>query len=263
MADDQQKKYPPAPTASSPTSSPPPSQAPKLASPAKGPLISRRAFLIGAAGVSTVLTAAALAPSVAPGILNPLIPPREQPVVIANAIDLESKFQNAISASEVYVGLDTLPNGLPVHPKAYFSEFFYWPYSISDSPYYKNIIVRLPDDQYLGGTPSAEQYNGQTFIPSPVAAPTGGRFVAYNTTCVHLQCLVNPGYAGVSGSGQFRLICPCHGSQYNLADGVPVAGPAHDLGLNPLPKVGLSIDNSGNITATSLAGTVGLGRTSQ
>ena len=82
--------------------------------------------------------------------------------------------------------------------------------------------------------------------------------VAFNLTCVHLRCIVNPGY----GSGEFRLLCPCHGSQYRLMDAVPVAGPAYDLGLLPLPRVKLSYDsNTGYITATDLDGEAGIGRT--
>src|SRR6058998_3605216 len=122
------------------------------------------------------------------------------------------------------------------------------------SQLYPKIVVRKP--YYNVGVQLTDRSTVYT-------APTGGRFVAYNTTCEHLQCLVNPGFAGTPGSGQFRLQCPCHGSQYNLADGVPVAGPAYDLGLLPLPKVELSIDASGNITATNIQGQIGVGRTSQ
>ncbi|MBO0888502.1 Rieske (2Fe-2S) protein, partial [Candidatus Bathyarchaeota archaeon] len=129
------------------------------------------------------------------------------------------------------------------------------------SPYFKNIVVRLPDDKYLQ-QPTSDTWNGANFTSAPVSFPgssTGARFVAFNTTCVHLRCLVNPGFGG----GQFRLQCPCHGSQYNLTDGVPVEGPAFDLGLNPLPRVELTIDTAGNITATSLVGQPGIGRTAQ
>ncbi len=264
MAEDQSKKTTASASSSGSIPTPPPAQStPKVttAPAAKGPMLSRRAFLIGALGASALLTAGAFAQS--SGILNPLIPNAEPPTVIANAPDLESKYQYAASNSHIYDGLDTLQNGQPVNPKAYYSQFFYWPYTASASPYFNNIIVRLPDDQYLGQQPTSEQYIGSTFTSTPVTSPTGGRFVAFNTTCVHLQCLVNPGYAGAAGSGQFRLICPCHGSQYNLVDAVPVAGPAHDLGLNPLPKVQLSIDSAGNITATSMSGDPGIGRTGQ
>jgi Rieske Fe-S protein len=254
MAEDQKKASSSATTSPPSTSTAPPQPA-KPATPSKGSSISRRTFLIGAIGASTLLTAAAFYSS--GDILGPLIPPAEPPTVIANAAALETRYQNAKKSTipnELYIALGN-PNDL----NNYFAEFFSWPYSISESPYYKSIVVRLPDE----APTTPEQYLGQTYTSTPIAAPTGGRFVAYNTTCVHLRCLVNPGYAGAPGSGQFRLQCPCHGSQYNLADGVPVAGPAFDLGLQPLPKVELSIDSSGNITATSLAGVPGVGRTTQ
>src|SRR5437867_724659 len=70
-------------------------------------------------------------------------------------------------------------------------------------------------------------------------------------------------YKDVKGKvGEFQLQCPCHGSQYRLVDGVPVAGPAYDLGLNPLPEVQLSVDANGKISAVgTLIGEPGIGRT--
>lgn len=251
MAEDQKKGTPQSP-AVNPPPSPPAQSAPKVPATSKTPPISRRAFLIGAAGVSTLLTAAAFASAARPpdfGILGPLIPNPEVPTVVADAVDLEAKYQAAVAAGTLTTAFNS--------PSTNFSAFFAWPYPISISPYYKNIVVRLPDDKYLQGQPTSNQWQGQTFSSSIYSSPTGGRFVAFNTTCVHLRCLVNPGYA----EGQFRLQCPCHGSQYNLADGVPVAGPAFDLSLNPLPKLELSIDSTGKITATNLNGQPGVGRT--
>jgi Rieske Fe-S protein len=252
MAEDQQRKTPPSSTMGASSTSTGPQTPPKPATPAKGPTISRRAFLVGAVGASLLLTAGSLAQS--GGILGPLIPTAHPPPVQASAVDLQTRYQNAKNSGNLYTAL-----GNPSDLNNYFAEFFYWPYDISVSPYYKNIVVRLPDEVQV----TTEQYLGQTYSSTPYPAATGGRFVAYNTTCVHLRCLVNPGYAGSPGSGQFRLQCPCHGSQYNLADGVPVAGPAFDLGLQPLPKVQLSIDSAGNITATGIMGTPGVGRTTE
>src|SRR6266571_161897 len=218
MAEDQ-KKTSPTQAASLPQTPPPAQTQPQKASPAKGPVISRRAFLIGAIGASTLLTLASVGSS--GEILGPLIPTPEQPTVIGSAADLESKYQSAVSAGTLDSAFITTSTN--------FSSFFYWPYDVSVSPYYKNIIVRLPDDKFLL-QPTSETWNGQPYSSSPYPVPgsaTGARFVAFNTTCVHLRCLVNPGYA----ESQFRLQCPCHGSQYNLADAVPVRGPAFDLAL--------------------------------
>ncbi len=51
----------------------------------------------------------------------------------------------------------------------------------------------------------------------------GGRLQAYSAVCTHLRCNVRP-------SGGF-LVCPCHGSTYNLGGGV-TRGPA----ARALPK---------------------------
>jgi Rieske Fe-S protein len=214
-------------------------------------MISRRAFLIGAVGASTLLTVAAVAGS--GGILGPLIPPNEDSVAIASAKTLESQYEAALASTDpktnVYV-----PSG--------YSDFFYFPYDITVSPYYKDIIVRIPDT--VNPTSQSQILTVSKTQPYMSGAKQDGKFVAYNTTCVHLRCLVNPGYD--SASGEFRLQCPCHGSQYRLSDGVPVAGPAKDLGLNPLPQITIDVDASGNIIAKNglkgINGTPGIGRVS-
>ena len=245
MSEEKKPTLQPTPTPSSSTKPPtPPPQQAKPASPAKTPLISRRAFVVGALGASTLLAIGAFALPNAPstGILGPLIPAKQGPTVVANyqttptptGTDLNSRYQSVVGKADVY------------DPSNY-SEFFYFPYPVTDSPYYKNVITRLPD-------PLVNPYYPNDPVLSHVAA--------LNLTCVHLRCIVNPGYAGNPGSGEFRLQCPCHGSQYRLKDGVPVAGPAFDLGLLPLPRLKLSYDSAtGNITATDLDGNAGVGRT--
>ncbi len=228
MSEDQQKK--PVPPTPSTTSTPQPSP-PRASQPVKGPLVSRRAFLIGAAGASVALTAAAFMPS--GSFLNPLIPNPETEngipqFTITDWASLDKNYKDQLAA---------LP-GQPLDPLAVqhpqlkpFATFFYWPYGSSTSPYYKDVVVRLPDTN-PDGSPLALTPDSSVFT-----APNGARFAAFNVTCVHLRCLVNPGYVN-----EYRLLCPCHGSQYRLVDGVPVAGPAYDLGLNPLPQVKLSLD---------------------
>ncbi len=221
---------PPRPAASSPPSSPPP---------VKTPLISRRRFLQGAVAASVVLAAASVGAS--GQILGPLVPTALPPQVIANWNALDKQYQN--------VKGDLTLQGL--YDESKYSQFFYWPYDSSVSPYYKNVIARLPDKDSSGNSLVNPLY------PSD---PILSHVVAFNTTCVHLRCLVNPIYNGTPTSGEFRLQCPCHGSQYRLVDAVPVAGPAFDLGLNPLPQVELSVDSSNNIIATAMKGTPGIGR---
>ena len=247
MSDDQKK---PSPSASA--NPPPPTsaqqQSQKSPPPIKAPLLTRRAFVIGALGASVLLTAGSLAQS--PSILSPLIPPSEDTVAAGNAATLELAYQAALASKNPSSDL---------HVPAIYSDFFYFPFPVSASPYYKDVIVRLPDPVQLTSESQVltvpQTINGTLY---------NSKFVAYNTTCVHLQCLVNPGYDPVSG--EFRLQCPCHGSQYRLSYGVPVAGPAFDLGLKPLPQITIKYDPiSGNIVAINgqngINGVPGVGRT--
>src|SRR2546427_9390973 len=225
-----------------PSSTPPPASTQPASTPAsavriKNPLISRRRFLQGAVAASVVLAAASVGAS--GQILGPQIPTPLPAQVVADWNILDPEYQK--------VKVDRTSRGL--YDEMNYSQFFYWPYDSSVSPYYKNVIARLPDVDSPLVNP---------FYPTD---PILSHVVAFNTTCVHLRCLVNPIYAGNPGSGEFRLQCPCHGSQYRLVDAVPVAGPAFDLGLNPLPQVELTVDSSGKISATGMRGTPGIGRT--
>ena len=216
------------------------SQPPSLPPPVKKPVISRRRFLQGAVAASVVLAAASVGAS--GQILGPQIPTPLPAQVVADWKILNQEYQN--------VKGDMTTKGL--YDEMNYSQFFYWQYDSSVSPYYKNVIARLPDVD-SSGNPLVNP-----FYPTD---PILSHVVAFNTTCVHLRCLVNPIYAGNPGSGEFRLQCPCHGSQYRLVDAVPVAGPAFDLGLNPLPQVELTVDSTGKISATGLRGMPGIGRT--
>src|SRR5437667_1151321 len=217
-----------------PTLTPPPASSPTAAVPIRNPLISRRRFLQGAVAASVVLAAASVGAS--GQILGPLIPSSSTSEEIIDWTTLDNRYKDVKGEPGEFQPIN-------------YSEFFYYPYDSSVSPYYKNVISRLPDS---------------LVNPNPAYSsdPILKHVVAFNVTCVHLRCLVNPGYAGNPGSGEFRLQCPCHGSQYRLTDGVPVAGPAYDLGLNPLPEVQLSVDANGKISAVgTLIGEPGIGRT--
>lgn len=227
---------PPASTQQASAQPPPPPP------PTKGPLISRRRFLQGAVATSAILAAASVGAS--GQIIRPLIPPAlpSQTLIGTDTTTLESGYNNAVTGKTLYS--DLLSGKIPA-----WTHFFYWPYDSTVSPYYKNVVCRLPDGVQLTSKSNA------------LTAPDGTKFVAYNVTCVHLRCLVNPGYAGSAGSGEFRLQCPCHGSQYRISDGVPVAGPAFDLGLLPLPQVTLGVDATGkNLVAIAINGEPGVGR---
>lgn len=89
---------------------------------------------------------------------------------------------------------------------------FWFPFTTD--PTYTNILIHLPPN---------------------LARQTGSEFVAYNRTCIHLQCLVS--YLSESGI----IGCPCHGSIYRPTDGWPIGGPAAEIGRY-LPNVELKID---------------------
>ena len=58
-----------------------------------------------------------------------------------------------------------------------------------------------------------------------VTQPLAGSFKAFSAMCMHLGCVVNQVDHG-------RIICPCHGSEYNITDGSVYQGPS-TTPLNP------------------------------
>ena len=52
-----------------------------------------------------------------------------------------------------------------------------------------------------------------------VTQPRAGHFHVFSAYCTHAGCLV-------SQVADRRIDCPCHGSQFSIATGAPVAGPA-------------------------------------
>ncbi len=101
------------------------------------------------------------------------------------------------------------------------STIFWFPFTTD--PTYTNMLIHLPPD---------------------LAKQAGSEFVAYNRTCIHLQCLVS--YL----SNSEIIGCPCHGSIYRPTDGWPIGGPAAQIGRY-LPYVTLRIDGD-NIYAVDV-----------
>jgi len=64
-----------------------------------------------------------------------------------------------------------------------------------------------------------------------VSQPKKGKIVAFSATCTHMGCIV--------GVAENMLVCPCHGSTYDLATGKNVSGPAP----LPLPKIPITVKN--------------------
>ena len=52
-----------------------------------------------------------------------------------------------------------------------------------------------------------------------VTQPSKGEFKAFSAVCTHQGCVVAEVTAG-------QIVCKCHGSEFSIQDGAPVAGPA-------------------------------------
>ena len=66
-----------------------------------------------------------------------------------------------------------------------------------------------------------------------VTQPTDGEFLGFSVTCPHQGCPVER----ITDEG---IVCPCHGSVFDLASGAPTAGPAP----SPLGAVQLKIQGT-------------------
>jgi nitrite reductase/ring-hydroxylating ferredoxin subunit len=79
------------------------------------------------------------------------------------------------------------------------------------------------------GIPVADvPVGGGTVVPADrvvLTQPTKGTFKAFDVTCPHQGCAVSM----VTGDG---IICPCHGSVFDIATGDRTSGPAQ-RGLTP------------------------------
>jgi thiosulfate dehydrogenase [quinone] large subunit len=64
--------------------------------------------------------------------------------------------------------------------------------------------------------------------PGLVIQERPDEFVAYDAVCPHEGCIV-----GYQPSANL-IVCPCHGSEFNVADGACISGPAYPKGLKPL-----------------------------
>ena len=65
--------------------------------------------------------------------------------------------------------------------------------------------------------------------------------VGYSQKCTHLSCAVVP------RPDQNRIDCPCHEGAFELATGVPIAGPPR----RPLSRITVEV-RQGNVYATGI-----------
>ncbi|MGA4964422.1 Rieske (2Fe-2S) protein [Streptomyces pseudogriseolus] len=89
-----------------------------------------------------------------------------------------------------------------------------------------------------GGTPLAStadipEGGGKVFADQRVVVvqPSAGEFKAYSATCTHQGCAVKSVSDGL-------INCPCHNSNFSVADGSVSSGPA----TKPLPEVRITVD---------------------
>jgi nitrite reductase/ring-hydroxylating ferredoxin subunit len=64
-----------------------------------------------------------------------------------------------------------------------------------------------------------------------VVQPTEGQFKAFSAVCTHKGCVVG----SVDGG---NIVCPCHNSTFNIADGAVTGGPAQ----GPLPEQAIKVE---------------------
>jgi cytochrome b6-f complex iron-sulfur subunit len=72
-----------------------------------------------------------------------------------------------------------------------------------------------------------------TFLHDYIIINKDGKTEVFSSHCTHLGCVINKEENG-------RLVCPCHGSQYNL-NGNAVKGPAY----KPLEKLTATLSKDG------------------
>jgi Rieske Fe-S protein len=66
-----------------------------------------------------------------------------------------------------------------------------------------------------------------------VTQPVAGEFKAFSATCTHKGCAL----AAVQAAS---IMCKCHGSMFNVADGSPTKGPA----TTPLRPMTITVDGT-------------------
>lgn len=93
----------------------------------------------------------------------------------------------------------------------------------------------------LGATSQVPVGGGKVFTDQKVVVtqPTAGNFKAFTAVCTHMGCTV-----GSVSNGTIN--CPCHGSQFHIADGSVAHGPAPTA----LAPANVSVAN-GEITLSS------------
>ncbi len=74
-------------------------------------------------------------------------------------------------------------------------------------------------------------------------------FVAFSKVCVHLWCSPNYDPEHTTSKTDETYQCPCHGSIYEVPDGLSIAGPAsvQAFPTNAIPMLTLTADSNGDL----------------
>jgi Rieske Fe-S protein len=94
----------------------------------------------------------------------------------------------------------------------------------SSAPQAGGALAKTADIPVGGGTIFKEQ-------KVVVTQPTAGDFKAFSAVCTHQGCTVG----SVEGD---TIVCPCHKSMFNIADGAVAGGPAQ----KPLPTQQITVE---------------------
>lgn len=97
-----------------------------------------------------------------------------------------------------------------------------------------------PADAALASTADIPEGGGKVFADSKVVVtqPAAGEFKAFSATCTHQGCAVKSVADGV-------INCPCHNSNFSIADGSVQSGPA----TKPLPAMEITVSGNSIILA--------------
>ncbi|HYB45719.1 MAG TPA: Rieske 2Fe-2S domain-containing protein [Nitrososphaerales archaeon] len=125
-----------------------------------------------------------------------------------------------------------------------------------------NDLTTFPPDSHwvvtypTSGSLTQDTQNPDTFVKYelirlPAGSPFNGdtkdavAFVAFSKVCVHLWC--SPNYNPAQGHEQYE--CPCHGSIYEIPDGLAKGGPASQQPppTNAIPMMTLTADPDGTL----------------
>jgi len=98
----------------------------------------------------------------------------------------------------------------------------------------KMVITNKKNSQVKYITLALQTNKKINFADNFIIINNEGKIKVLSSRCTHLGCKINE-------SKQDNLLCPCHGSSFNL-DGSPIKGPA----IKPLEEKDFTIDKANN-----------------